>query len=108
MPRTTGAARIARPAAAVDLSDNGSPCERPTERGSDEFVSEHSAKTLIASDQLQIRGADARPEHADHHLPGGRDGVGTFRLQPHAIVFEHQCTHLDRIDRRGQLILPSR
>jgi hypothetical protein len=92
--RAPGQAGLARPAAAVDLADDALLVIDAAKGDADELVSEHTAKALVALDQLQVGFADARLEYADEYFTGGRHGIRTIGVQPDTTVFEHESAHL--------------
>src|SRR5687767_123409 len=68
------AARLTRPAGAVDLADDAPARERPGFGDADELVAEHAAKAHIAFYELEIGFTDARTTDAHQHFPLARIG----------------------------------
>ena len=54
MRRQTHAARLARPAGAVDFADNAAAGQRTRLCDTDELVTEHAAESHVALDQLEV------------------------------------------------------
>src|SRR5206468_6842260 len=87
-------ARVAGPAAAIDLADDAAAGVGALLRDGDELVAEHAAKSHVAADQLQVGLADARANHPHHHLAEARPFDVAIRFVRHAILFQHDGSHV--------------
>jgi hypothetical protein len=94
--RTSGTARVARPATAIDFTDDPLPLECPAQGDPDELVAEHAAERLVASNQLKVGLADPCLEHLHHRLAVLRQRIRSISLEPDAIGVEDERAHFPR------------
>jgi hypothetical protein len=83
--RESAQARLAAPAAAVDLADNAPTLEGTGARDTNELVSEHPRKSHVPLHELEVRLADARQRHAHEHFGGARKGLGLPGIKADAV-----------------------
>ena len=90
--RQASAARRARAAVAVDLPDDAAAGQRAGHGDADELVAEHTAKSHVAADQLQVGGANAGRQYPHQHLAVMRHRFRIIRTHAHAII-EDEGSH---------------
>ena len=80
------------PACAINLADDPTACKRTAFGDADEFVTEDSAKSHIAPDQLKIRFTNAGAQNLNRNFASFRVRLGVIRSDGHS-VFEDDGAH---------------